>query len=170
MSAENYRALKQNRAIQDFISNIPLIKSTNYLITVTFARGSYGPMRRRHVEDARKMVQAYARLLSIACHGRERRFSQPRIPFIGWPEDKTKTGGLCPLHFHMLCYFPRSRHEELENITVAYWNRVCAVSKHEIIPSIDIRDAYNSSGVANYNGKNTTDDLTIEYMVMSGFA
>lgn len=169
MNSARHASYQQNRNIQAFISNHPSMKVMNYYITVTFARGVYGPMRRKHAEDARRMVQAYAHKLSHHCFGRSRKTNSKKVPFIAWPEDRTKTGETCPLHYHILCQFPPERHDELVATTEKYWSRAGNKSHHKIQPSIDIREAYNPFGCSNYNMKNTADMFTVEYMVIHGF-
>lgn len=169
MTPEDFKSFNQNRAIQAHIASLIERHRFDFYVTVTFAHGLYGPFRRCHIADAERMVRGYANKLKKIQYGK--RAKEPKdFLFACWFEDKDRMKATVPLHAHILLSYHVNRVEELNRETNEYWRKVGANSPHRFIPSIDIRSVYDVAYLADYNGKNTEDGLTIESLILFGLS
>lgn len=170
MTPEDYQSRKQNQAVQKHIASIIEKNGFDYYVTVTFAHGLYGPLRRHHVRDAERMVKGYVNKLRTFLYGRRTRENKKDFMFACWFEDKDKFSNTVPLHAHMLLLFPKERVTELTEETKKYWTKVGNNSVHRFFPSIDIRLAYNPEGASNYSCKNNEDGFATDNMILFGIS
>ena len=170
MTPNDFRSRQWDRDINEHIASVVERYNLDFYITVTFARGQYGPLRRCHVSDAARMVRGYANKIKTILYGRGSRDSKSDFRFVSWFEDKDRFGKLVPLHAHMLMSFPQQGANRLKEETETYWTKVGHNSPHRFSPSIDIQLAYDLNPVASYNGKNTEDGFTIENMIFFGIS